>query len=71
MNKNEVDRFLDKRVQAVEAELMAILKTNPRKARKLAEQALETVEGVPGQMTSIAMLRTIIRRADKQLAANQ
>ncbi len=73
---NNARELIDTSVSDAKATLDCMLINNPEQAKKMAEQALSQLPkpgtGIKnGHMTRIAMLRTIVRRADKLLTTSQ
>lgn len=55
-------------VAHAKSELESLLERDPDKAGMLANLTLAELEKAPGNLTRIAMLRTIVRRAENKLA---
>ncbi len=73
---NSLSKLINTSVEDARAILDCKLLNNPEQAKELAEQALSQLPkpgtGIKnGHMTRIAMLRTIVRRADKLLATSK
>ncbi|CAH8242718.1 conserved hypothetical protein [Vibrio aestuarianus] len=71
---DKVNSLINTSVADAKSTLECMLNKEPKKAKELAEKALDKLPlPMPhqrnGQMTRIAMLRTIVRKADKQLLA--
>lgn len=73
-----VENLISTSVSDAKSTLECMLSNNPERAKELAEQVIEKLwtpkpcNGVRnGNMTRVAMLRTIIRRANKLLATSK
>ncbi len=69
---NKVNALINTSVSDAKSSLDCMLANNPQDAKELAQKVLDRL-GKPrigsGNMTRIAMLRAIIRKAEKQLLA--
>ncbi|EGR1074285.1 hypothetical protein EFU47_08900 [Vibrio cholerae] len=69
---DKVNSLINTSVSDAQSSLECMLARNPQDAKKLAQEVLDRL-GKPrmgcGNMTRISMLRTIVRKAEKQLFA--
>lgn len=69
---DKVNSLINTSISDAQSSLECMLARNPQDAKKLAQDALVRL-GKPsmgcGNMTRISMLRTIVRKAEKQLLA--
>ncbi len=69
---NKVNALINTSVSDAQSSLECMLANNPQDAQELAQKVLDRL-GKPsigsGNMTRIAMLRAIVRKAEKQLLA--
>ncbi|MBE8578617.1 hypothetical protein [Vibrio sp. OPT18] len=69
--------LIESSVEDAKLTLECVLNRDPQKAKDAAEQVLgqlpmpKRTDMMPGQMTRIAMLRTIVKQANKLLATSK
>lgn len=59
------DNLISTSVDDARITLTCGLERNPHEVKQVAQQVLEQIEGKSGQLTRTAVMRTMIRRADK------
>lgn len=66
---DKISALINTSVDDAKASLLCTLNRDPQEAKDTAEHVLAAIPSLKGNMTRVAMLRTIIRKANKQLLA--